>query len=267
MDKHRFRKRNLAHLFVVGVLIALFFTQSENIRSATESFFVSVGGGVMKFGASFAERFSSTALFFESKKKLAAENEELKNILASARLRILASEALMEENETLKALLGRKDEKRKEILAVVLSRPNRSPYDTFFLDVGIEHGVSLRSLVTFENIVLGKIEAVSQMSSKVRLFSSFGNKIDVVLGPKKIPAVAKGTGGGMFTIELPREIGVSEGDTVFYPSLLPYIVGTVSAIKAKPSDALQTLTFRSPMNIFTTQFVTVIPQTDISSGE
>jgi hypothetical protein len=50
------------------------------------------------------------------------------------------ADALKKENEDLKALMGRKEDKNM-ILSQVIKKPPYSPYDSFILDVGEGHGI------------------------------------------------------------------------------------------------------------------------------
>src|SRR3989304_1524613 len=103
--------------------------------------------------------------------------------------------ALIEENETLK----------KEIRDISL-KPPKSLYDTLVVDAGSREGIQVGEKVLYgDNIMIGEIAEVFEKTSKVRLFSSSGEVIDVTIGKRAVPALAVGIGGGNFEIQIPRD--------------------------------------------------------------
>lgn len=201
----------------------------------------------------------SHASFFSSKRSLAEENEALKNRTSVLEAQALNREKIAEENEELKKLLGRTEEHERTILGAILSKPNRSPYDTLILDIGARHGVGEGDFVlALGTIVVGLVEEAYPLVSRVKLFSSPGERIPVILGSDTISAEAEGVGGGNFEIRLPREIGVKEGDSISFPSIKNQIVGVVERIDASPADPFQTIRFKNPVNMFQLQWVEVL---------
>ena len=77
-----------------------------------------------------------------------------------------------------------------------------------------------------ENVVLGEVAEVYETSSKVRLYSSSGEQVTVFIGGEAIMAEAKGIGGGNFEIELPQNVDVFIGDSIYIPEFHPQIFPT-----------------------------------------
>ncbi len=184
----------------------------------------------------------------------------------SARAERMLFDSVRQENELLKSMMGRADRARG-ILGTVLSRPNHSPYDIFLIDIGKDHTVAVGSLVTLERALIGVVDTVYARTAKVRLFSSAGYELPVILGSEKIPVIARGLGGGMFEIKIPHGMKIAERDSITYPSIYNYLIGTVARVESKPADSVQTILFRAPINIFTLQFVTVTDDLIISIEE
>ncbi len=168
---------------------------------------------------------------------------------------------LLKENEELKALLGRTVASHFT-LAQILKKPPFSAYDIFIIDIGADKGVKKGdgvyvSLDTVGNIAIGNIIEVNPTISRVRLYSSAGEKFDIFIGASHIEATATGKGGGTFEVVLPRDAKVVKGDAVSIPSLTDSFVGIVEENISDPSDPFATFLFRQPLNIYELKWVLV----------
>lgn len=170
--------------------------------------------------------------------------------------------ALTDENTQLKEMLGR-SVSEKSVLAAIVRRPPMSPYDTLIIDAGESDSVKTNDLVyAYGNILLGVVVQTESRTSKVRLFSSPGEKYVAVVqsvgGKASLEATTTGRGGGVFEIILPRDSGVAVGDAVTIPSINSSIFGQVTSIIAEPARAFATVLFTSPVNIAHLNWVTVV---------
>ncbi len=196
--------------------------------------------------------------YFSSKGSLFAENQDLKLRLSEEESKMSNYNTILAENSRLKDVLGRKTEKKNMILAGILSKPDKSAYDTFILDAGSNNGISLGNIVfAFGNVPLGKVSEVSAFSSKVVLFSSPGEKTEVVIGDKGTFMQIVGRGGGNFEMILPRDFSLEKGTEAVLPGITPYTIGIVETIISDPRDAFQKVILASPVNIFELKFVEV----------
>ncbi|MCK5027417.1 MAG: rod shape-determining protein MreC [Candidatus Pacebacteria bacterium] len=254
-DKKR-KTRKMVTLFVVsaflvyGILLspmAPFF--SGLAHTAATPFW--------KAGAAFSETLSPFLSYFSSRRELYLENKELKVQVGSMVAKVSDRDLLRKENEELKEMLGRNND-RERILAVVLARSDQTLYDTLIIDVGEKHEVKKDNIVISENVVVGKIEEVFQDSSKVVLFSTAGKEQVVVVGSGGPSSNAKGLGGGNFEIQLPKNSGVSVGDTIYLPDIEPRIFGVVERVESGTTDAFERILFKSPVNPFMLSKVEVV---------
>ncbi len=205
----------------------------------------------------FVGFFVRTAKLLVSKNSLIVENEKLKQDIQSRDQFVLLTESLREENEVLKKSLGR-DNKSNDILGVVVSRPPVSVYDTLIIDIGSHDDVRVGNNVYTEGeTLIGTIAEVYPYQSKVMLFSAPGNTISVIIGESRTIGEARGRGLGNFMIQLPADIHIKEGDTVQISQVRPHVFGVVEKIVVDSSDSLQTILFKSPVNINTLRFVEV----------
>jgi cell shape-determining protein MreC len=164
---------------------------------------------------------------------------------------------LKKENAELKNLLERK-EKNNVVLAYVLKKPPFTAYDSYIIDVGENNGVKIGNKVYASgNILIGNIAEVNNNSSKVNLYSSFGNKFDILIGQNNIEAIATGNGGGTFISIIPRDIKVLEGDIIVVPDIVNSVFGRVAKILIDPARAFSTIMFSQPINIYEQKWVLV----------
>ncbi len=246
--------RALGVILIVFILIyfhAGIFRGFSYVANAIFKPVISVGGEV-KGG------FSNIILVFQSKKSLQADNENLKAQLDESLAQIANYNSIVDENNKLKEILGRIGDKKQMIVAGILAKPNQSLYGTLLIDAGTNQGVILNAKVfALGNVPIGRIAEVFPNSAKVVLFSSPGEKTDVVVSGKDIFLQAIGRGGGNFELVLPRDMVIENGTEVNLPGLTPYILGTVVTIISDPRDSFQKALLVSPVNIQELKFVEI----------
>jgi len=254
-------KKSQQPLFLfVGLVILIFLfwqiTALSRLLSRTAFFFATP---FLLGEAYFKEHAAFYYSFFASKSALTEENKQLKEQADILEAQLVEKNLIVQENEELKDVLGRKSLQMRTILATVLSKPNRSPYDTLILDIGTNDGVYKGNIVLAPgDIAIGTVEYVEAHNARAKLFSSPGEKNDVMIGKNNIFAVAIGVGGGNFEIKLPRGISIMQGDNIFFPSMKSTILGIVEIVEMKPTDSLQTIRFKNPINIFELKWVNVV---------
>lgn len=183
--------------------------------------------------------------------------EQLRNVLAEQESNPAKDSALQKENDDLKVLLGRAGSPHL-LLAAILKKPPFSAYDTLILDVGEDYHVKNgQKVYALGNIPIGEIAEVIGNTSKVRLYSSAGEKFAVSIGSSSIEATAIGKSGGYFEVSLPRDTKIAVGDTVVAPTLTHSFVGTVEAVASDPSEPFSKMLFRQPVNIYELRWVLV----------
>jgi cell shape-determining protein MreC len=194
---------------------------------------------------------------FVSIPDLLKENEDLRKMLANNEGKYLQAEFLEKENAELKKLLGR-GEKGNSILAQILKKPPLSAYDIFILDQGSDNGIRVGNKVyALGSIPIGEIVEVTGRTSKVRLFSSAGEKYTVFIGENNIEATAYGRGGGTFEASVPRDTKITRGNAVTIPELNKNFLGRVEDIISEPSHPFAIVLFNQPLNIYELRWVEV----------
>ena len=127
------RQLRLFILLIAAALIIFFWRPVSggifNIFSAKTTPALRAGA-VLKEGAQ-----NNVFALFSFKRSLVKENMFLREQLADSEARALDRTFLLAENLELKSFLGR-NEKERMVLASVLARPGKSPYDTLVIDIG-----------------------------------------------------------------------------------------------------------------------------------
>lgn len=249
------RKKPFAGIKAAAILTIIFVTLVTFIQVIWPGFFVA-------FFTSIAAPFWRTEFAVQSgslrtNEYLLNENEYLKRELQSSEIRLQTVALVEQENAELKALLGRASTTPK-VLAAVLKRAPAVAFDELIVDAGLDVGFKEGNLVYAPgNVLIGKISQVSSNTSKVRLFSSPGEKFEVSIGPRHLPATAAGRGGGQYESEFPRDTEIVEGDLVTVPSMKNELFGLVRAVVADPTQPFKKVFFAIPVNLYEMRWVLV----------
>ena len=232
--------------FAIGVVILIIYLWGSAIFVDVTSFVVYP---LLRISGQIDQNFSDS---LASTKRILAENKKLKSDNEKLRVEILKYKDLEGENNQLRGLKG-KDAKAENILGRVISKPDHLPYDEMVIDLGTDKFAKLEigHLVFADNeVVLGQVESVTKTFSKVKLYSSGGMKIPVVVGETAVPSIAEGLGAGNFSLTLPRGVKVKVGDQVKTSIVGNYLLGYAAQIIKDPNDPFQKVLFRSPFNVF-----------------
>jgi len=257
LDK-KLKKRKILYITIsIVFLISLFYFRvglSSRLSNLSHYFF----RPLLVFGNNISNGFSNAGSFFSFKKNIISENESLKKELDQINARIINYDSVLDENLKLKEILGRKREDRKMAVATILTKPNRSPYDTLIIDLGKNQEVQESQRVfALGNIPIGKISETYANSSKVILYSNPEEKTEVIVSGKDTFIEAIGRGGGNFEIILPKDFNLENGTDILLPGINSYILGTVVKTISDPRDAFGKVLIASPINIQNLKFVEV----------
>ena len=250
----------------VGVLllIVLFYFRT-GIHAGLSYVVREVFHPILILGNKAGSSLGNLGAYFSSKKFLYAENENLWRKLETQSAELINREALVFENESLKEIFSRAPEKKEIILAAIISKPNRSPYDTLLLDVGEKDGVETGAAVyALGDIPIGRVNSITPDTSNAILFSSSKETTQVIVpvsleqgGTKEMFWELVGRGGGNFEMTLPRDFILGQDAVVVLPGIRPYAVAIVETILSDPRDPFKKALFRSPVNIQDLKFVEV----------
>ncbi len=254
--KTKQRKITQAIVFFVFLFLLIFFRTSVLRALSTGAHFVFRPFVVL--GNNVKEGFSNTGFFFQSKKALSRENDALGFQINELQYEMSNYKTILDENIKLKEILGRNNIKGNILLATILAKPNRSPYDTLLLDVGVEEGVQIGDLVFARgDVPIGKIAEAYNDSAKVILFSNPAEKTEVTISGRDAFLQVVGRGGGNFEMVIPRDFVLDIGTEVVLPGMHNNILAKVESLISDPRDSMAKALLVSPVNIQELKFVQI----------
>lgn len=195
----------------------------------------------------------------ESTQSLVAENIALHTELSTLRRENFMAQITLHENATLRALLGRTDDKKQLLPAAIVNDETFSPYESFVIDQGMQEGVGEQMLVlSAEGFALGSVYRALEHTAIVTKFSAPTIQTEVLLvGTTTVHARMEGYGGGTMVIRVPRDLEIAERTDVVLPNFGGSPIGTVVHIALTPQDAYQTVYVRAPVNMYQVRYVFV----------
>ena len=160
--------------------------------------------------------------------------KDLEAEIATNQTSSLTIRRLQNENTNFRQLLNAEVDER--ILASVVARPNRLPYDVIQLDQGSEDGVVLDAPIFLGlDQVVGHITHVMPNYSFATLVSTPGFSSTVYIVGPNIYTPAEGIGGGILRVRVPQGIDLSLGDMVVLPAIESGIYGEIVSLETVPT--------------------------------
>jgi cell shape-determining protein MreC len=198
-----------------------------------------------------------TATAMLSRSALIKKVTELETTLASYQADLTELELLKNENQKLKAELGRSGT-IKGILAHVITVPGRTFHDTFVIDAGTDQGITEgQTVYAFDSIALGVISQENKESSIVLLLSAPDRQTAGTVAGSELAVTLIGRGSGEYEVRMPRDIHFDIGEMVAYQSTTPAIIAQIEKIVGDPRDPFQRLLAKTPVNLQALKWVIV----------
>jgi len=249
------RKNIIRNLIIFGVLI---FVAISGFMSWSGRALSVIGRPIWKVQSSIVDTANNTSSLVRTKSSVFRENESLKQENADLRIQMIDYQVIKTENDQLKELMGRLSPENDFIIAAIITRPNRSPYDTIIIDAGSNMGI-IEGLKVFGNatVPIGEVSKVYENSSLVMLYSNPGNITEGVLDGSNTSVELVGRGGGNFEMTIPLDIPSEDGKFVVLPSMKGEIIAIINGVLSSPTDPIKKLILRSPVNIQSLKWVQV----------
>lgn len=250
-----FDRKNIA--FIVLVVVSAFVLSFAPVRGVLTEALFPVAVRLWKLGDNTSSAWNSFITNLRSKDALVSENDALHADVLRMQAQVLDRNILDERVIKLEESLGRSriDDR---VVADVLAGPNQSVYDTLVIDAGSLQGIEVGNMVAYANAgVAGEVVEVSSLSAKVKLYSSPGEQVFMLVGPHSIPVTALGKGMGNFEAKIAQDSTIAVGDTAVSPKG-SIILGVVSDVEGKPAEPFKRIFLRVPFNITEMRSVEVI---------
>ncbi len=249
--KEIFKGRSFKILIAV-LLVLLGIMMYAASRSTEQGFAASMASyitrPVQKLSALISSGIGGLDDQFENVDELRAENELLEKKCRELMAEMVDYESIKAENEELRAISGisERNSDYKFEMATVISRDATDTFNTFIIDRGENHGVSLYDPVITADGLVGYVSQLGPISSKVTTIISSASSVGAVDSSTRDGGVLIGdlelaSQGYAKLSYLARDCDVTIGDIVvtsglggIFPKNL--IIGEVVEIKPEAQD-------------------------------
>ena len=221
--------------------------------------------------------YASTAVtgFFESVSTMRSaqtDNDILNQKIQTLEVEVQKSKELAVENERLKKLLTFKEQTEYNVLtAQIIGRDTSAWFDTAIINVGSLDGVKLNMPIVVDGGLVGRITAVSPLTSQIDLITRDKSGMGAIVGELGVSnalGVVKGTGKkdqlemsyvpGYMTVEA-GEIVYTTGQGGVYPEGLK--LGEITEVRSGSATVPHQIFIRPTAKISSMQEVAVLVYT------
>jgi len=249
-NKRKNNKKRIIFVIIFIILVimfaSLFFRHStnkvvSNITNVISYPIIGIKNAFSWVGSNLKNVFTNKDDVIEKNNKLEEENRDLK-------LKLLESEKIIEENESLKNMLDIKNSYKHFNLKLgnVIYREHDNWTKTFKIDIGSKEGIKLNQAVVHKEGLVGYISNVTDDSSVVTTILDPSSSVSVNISTINEPALLQGDLDlkaknklRLDFIELDAEISI--GDMLYtsglgsiYTSSIP--VAKIVEVKSKKND-------------------------------
>lgn len=205
----------------------------------------------------FAPRSTNAEFSALSKDALVARVEADEQTLSEIKYQAALYGLLSQENTNLRSLLNAAPSP-SAVTARVIARPPQTAYDTLLIDRGALSGIAPGDEAVFEGIALGKVITADPETSLIQLFSSPGTEADALVGVPPALSVARGEGGGSFSLAVPNGVAIAPGDLIRAEGSASLLLGIVGGVSVAPTGSTQNVIFHAPVSFSALDFVSII---------
>lgn len=234
-SRHTSQGRKIKRVVIITVLgIALLFIVPKIVASLSSLILTPIHA-VETWLAVSSDSFPQ---FVRDRAALLSELDTLRSKQSTESGDRLTADLLTQENAELRGLLG--DSNSRRILAGVIGRPNKLPYDVLVLDKGQDDGIVEGAPVFIgNNAVIGIVDKVFNRSSIVELITTPGFVASVYIFGPNIYTNAVGIGGGQLRVGVPQGIKIEVGNVVVLPGVDSGVYGAIGAVDSVPTEPEQ----------------------------
>lgn len=161
----------------------------------------------------------------------------------------------------LEGMLGVTSAKRttEEKIAVLSSQAPAVPYGTIIVSYDDNSGIRPgMKAIGLDGIYLGEVMDVGRKTATIKLVSFPGLKSESWLERHSLNITLEGQGGYNLKFSLPKSLKVEVGDKILSNTSPQYLIGEIEAIEEKPSDPLQEILLRLPLNFRNLRYVELV---------
>ncbi|MEI8061041.1 MAG: rod shape-determining protein MreC [Candidatus Berkelbacteria bacterium] len=259
------KKRGLLTWFIVIIILVAFFVVPSPVSRYSAGFIRKVSRPISKplvnFGYSTRDFFS---MIFEIG-SLRRDNQQLANDLVQLKVDGAKLTEISAENKSLKSQLDYKNAhpEMTMVLADVIGLDPSNYFGTLMIDKGSRDGVLPGQAVVSLGALVGKIDFVSDDSSRVMLITSKDSIVQVMLQNSRTTGVLSGGISGMKLGSIPLDTIIAPSENVITSGLggkLPkgIYVGTTGSEVSVKSDIFKTVEVASPVDFSKIEYLFVV---------
>jgi cell shape-determining protein MreC len=223
-------------------------------------FNINLTDGVLKNGFNYVFESKSAALsplrnalvYFQSKKNLEESHKKLLAENTDLKLDVLTGQAMTQEFESFKSQFTEFATDTAPIKVIL--KPPFMPFDLVRLSGNLENYAE-GSPVFYKNVIVGTLKEKTNRYGTVELFS-MPNRITPAL-IKGVQFEAKGLGGGRYSLEVPKDFDIKEGDPILYPNERVILLGAVEQLESNEEDLFKKVFFNLPIPLDSISYVTI----------
>ena len=245
-DREKNKKRNIKlFIFFIFLIVGIFSWQKTQrylypyfepalfVFDNTKSVITFLPKNIVSF-------FKSKAYYVNHINELEENIERLENTVALYEGELVENSIKIQNHE--------EEFGAASIVAHPLIHDIGSIYSTVILSKGYRDGVDEGMIVYIRGMQpVGYISKIHDKTSEMFLFSSPKNKLEGVIGDEVILQLV-GIGGGNFIANIPRDIDLNIGDSVYYRSNIKMKLGVISDIKNEEQDVFKRVYIRGAYN-------------------
>lgn len=196
-----------------------------------------------------------------SKEQLSEENRNLTESYATLSTFCASSIVSLKNNQVeLEKSLGRRAVSLKNHLgtAYVIAKPPITSYGSVIIDLGAQSGIKAGNKVLVGEYIVGIVSEVEKDKSTVKLYGEKGENVSLLVGTNRLTLTGIGKGLGTFESGTANESKIALGENVWLYDYPEYLFGTVVLITQSSANQYQTLTIKTPVNVFELSSVDII---------
>jgi len=247
------KRRNLFIWFLILFLTIAVFIVPSPVSEFSSQLIRKISKPISRPLISFGYKTKDFFLMIFQIGSLRSENQKLTNDLVVSLVNNSKMLELEKENQNLKTQLEYKNAhpEMKLTSANVIGLDPTNYYGTLMIDKGSDDGVSVGQAVISLGVLVGKIDQVSNNSSRVLLVTSKDSIIQVMLQESRTTGVLIGGISGIKLENIPLDTVISPSEKVITSGLggkLPkgLLVGVVGNEISTKSDIFKTVEVKSP---------------------
>ena len=271
-NNNKEKKKKIIFIIVTCIVIIIFasffFKNSSNkVISKISSVISKPFDIVFESTSNF---FSGVSSYFANNKKINEEKEKLEKEKSEHKYRILESEKILEENNSLKKMLEIKKQFQhfKIQLGSVIYREHDNWTQTFQVDLGSNDGVALNQAVVHEDGLVGYVSNVLEDRCTVTTILDPSSSVSVNISTINEPAILQGdltlkSKNKLKLTFIPIDAEISISDMLYtsglgstYPNAIP--VGKIIEVVNNKNDTNRYAIVEPNVNIRTISEVGII---------